>query len=96
MRARACCGSESPKTRDRAEAGAQQAGQNAQQRGFARAVFAEQHVAAAGLEIHRDLAQRGKAAEELRHLIEPGAERAAQSAADGDARSLRSVCGGLG
>ena len=53
---------------DRAEAGAEQAGQNAQQRGFARAVFAEQNVAAARLEIDRDLAQRGKGAEELGDL----------------------------
>ena len=38
---------ESPKTRDRAEARPQQPGQNAQQRRFAGAVFAQQHVAAA-------------------------------------------------
>jgi hypothetical protein len=36
---------------DGAEAGAQESGQNAQQRRFARAVFADQDVAAAGLKI---------------------------------------------
>ena len=36
---------------DRAVAGAQKAGENAQERGLAGAVFAEQDVAAAGLEI---------------------------------------------
>ena len=55
---------------DRAVGGTKKAGENAQERGFARAVFAEEDVAAAGLEIERDLAEGGKAAEELGHLIE--------------------------
>ena len=71
MRSRACCGSELAEDAHLAEAGPQQSGQNAQQRGFARAVFAEQHIAAARLEVDRDLAQRGESAKELRHLIEP-------------------------
>ena len=75
MRSRASCGSCFAEDRDLAEAGPQQAGQNAQQRGFARAVFAEQHVAAARLEVHRDLAQRGKGAEELGDVVEARAER---------------------
>ena len=59
---------------DRAVRGTKKAGENAQQRGFAGAVFAEENVAAAGLEIERDLAESGKGAEKLGHLIEPGAE----------------------
>jgi hypothetical protein len=54
--------------------GAEQASENAEERGLACAVFTEENVAAAGLEIERDLAEGGKAAEELGHLIESGAE----------------------
>ena len=53
---------------DRAEAGAEQAGEDAQQGGFAGAVFADEDVAAAGLKIDRDLAQRGEGAKELGDL----------------------------
>jgi hypothetical protein len=59
---------------DRAVSGAEQASENAEERGLACAVFTEENVAAAGLEIERDLAEGGKAAEELGHLIESGAE----------------------
>ncbi len=62
---------------DGAVRGSEKAGENAQQRGLARAIFAEQNVAAARLKIDRDLAKRGKAAEELGHLIEPCAESGA-------------------
>jgi len=55
---------------DRAVRGTEKAGENAQERGFACAVFAEENVAAAGLERERDLAESGKAAEELGHLDE--------------------------
>ncbi len=74
MRARASWGWDSPKTLDCAVRGTEKAGENAQERGFAGAVFAEENVAAAGLEIERNLAESGKAAEELGHLIEPRAE----------------------
>src|ERR1035441_8448371 len=70
------------KDRDLAEAGSQQTGQNAQQRGLARAVFAEQDVAAAGFKVHRDLAQRGEGAEELRDIVEAGANGRAVSIGD--------------
>jgi len=50
--------------------GAEKAGENAQERGFAGAVFAEEDVAAAGLEIKRNLAESSKAAKELGHLDE--------------------------
>lgn len=46
--------------------GMEQSGQDAQQRRFARAIFAEQNIAAARREIDRDLAQRSEAAEETR------------------------------
>jgi hypothetical protein len=49
---------------DRPKARPQQSGQNAQQRRLAGAVFADQHVAAARLEIDRHLAQRGKRAKQ--------------------------------
>ena len=53
---------------DRAVRGAKKAGKNAQQRGFSGAVFAEENVAAARLEIERDLAESGKTAEEFGNL----------------------------
>ena len=70
---------------DRAEAGAEQSGENAEQSGFAGAVFADENVAAAGLEIDGDLAKRGKGAEELGDAVKTGAERecAPASAAEG-------------
>ena len=91
MRARASCGSKFAEDRDLAEAGPQQAGQNAQQRGFARAVFAEQHVAAAGLEVDRDLAQRGKGAEELGTPDRAG-RRSELASASARVPVIRSVC----
>ncbi len=72
MRSRASCGSSPAKDLDRAEAWPQQAGQNAQQRGFSGAVFADQHIAVAGLKIDRDLAQRGKGAEQLGNRLRAG------------------------
>ena len=48
--------------------GAKKAGENSQERGFSGAVFAEENVAAARLEIKRDLTECGKAAEEFGHL----------------------------
>ena len=59
---------------DIAEAGPEQAGEDTQQRGFARAVFAKENVAAARLEIDCDLAQGGKGAEELGDVVEAGTE----------------------
>ena len=78
MRARASWGCESPKTRTVPWVGRRRP-ENAQERGLACAVFAEEDVAAAGLEIERNLAESGKAPEELGHLDElrvigPGAE----------------------
>jgi dihydroxyacetone kinase len=55
---------------DRSVRGTKKAGENAEKRGLARTVFAEKNVAAAGLERERDLAESGKAAKELGHLIE--------------------------
>ena len=74
---------------DLAEAGAEQAGKNAQQSGLARAVFAEKNVAAAGLKIDRNLAQRGKGAEKLRDVVQ-----SSKSSKDGPGANSRS--GGLG
>ena len=51
--------------RNRAEAGSQQPGQNAQQSGFACAVLADEDVATARFEVCRDLAERSEGAEEL-------------------------------
>ena len=59
---------------DRAGAGAQQSGQDAEQGGFARAVFADEDVAAARLEIDRNLAERGKRAEELGDFVQTGGD----------------------
>ena len=58
---------------DRAEAGAEEAGEDAEEGGLAGAVFADEDIAAAGLEIDGDLAQCGEGAKELGNLIEPGA-----------------------
>ncbi len=55
---------------DRAVRRTKKTGEYAEKRGFAGAVFAEENVAAAGLEIQRNLAESGKAAEELGHLDE--------------------------
>ena len=48
--------------------GTEKAGENAEERGFTGTVFAEENVAPARFEIKRDLAQSGKAAEELGYL----------------------------
>jgi hypothetical protein len=55
---------------DCAVGGTEKAGENAQERGFAGAVFAEENVAAARLKRKRNLAESGEAAEELGHLDE--------------------------
>jgi hypothetical protein len=55
---------------DRSVRRTKKAGENAQESGLACSVFAKENVAAAGLEIERNLAESGKAAEELGHLIE--------------------------
>ncbi len=59
---------------DRAVRWTEQAGENAEERGFAGAVFTEENIAAAGLQRKRNLAEGSKTAEELGHLIESGAE----------------------
>jgi hypothetical protein len=58
------------KDTDCAVGGTEKAGEYAQERGFACAVFAEEDIAAARLEIQRNLAESGKAAEELGYLDE--------------------------
>ena len=48
----------------------QQPGEDAQQGGFAGAVFSQQNVTAAGSEADRNLAQRREAAKEARYIVE--------------------------
>src|ERR1035441_5238179 len=79
---------EAAKNGDRAEAGPQQSGQNAEQGGFARAIFADEDVAASGLEVHRDLAERGVGAEELGDAVEAGAEDGAVSLGGGSGHAI--------
>ena len=85
MRARASCGSSVAEDLDGAVAGAEQAGEDAEQGGFAGAVFADEDVAAAGLEVDGDLAQGGEGAKEFGNLIEPCAR--------GTGVGLGCVCG---
>jgi len=59
---------------DGAEAGAKQAGEDAQEGGLACAVFADEDVATAGFKIDGDLAEGGKRAEELGDVVEASAE----------------------
>ena len=72
----------------------QQPGQNAQQRGLAGAIFADQHVAASRLKIDRNLAQRCKDAKEFGNVIEPGARGTADGLSE-SCVSCVSVRGGL-
>ena len=84
---------------DRSGAGTQQAGENAEERGFSGAVLADQDIAAAGLEIDRHLTERSKGAEELGDLIQAGGDGRApvgKTAASGAGRVIRSVCYGGG
>ena len=62
---------------------AEQAGENAQKGGLAGAVFADEDVARAGLEVDGDLAQGGKGAEEIGDLFELATGAGAESRAGG-------------
>jgi hypothetical protein len=70
---------------DRSVRGTEKAGEYAEKRGLARAVFAEENVAATGLERERDLAESGKRAEEFGHLdkLRVGGSRVFGSGAEG-------------
>jgi hypothetical protein len=75
MRWRASWGVEVAEDGDFALGGLEEAGEDAEEGGFAGAVFAEQDVAAAGGEVDGDLAQGGEGAEEAGDLGKTG-ERA--------------------
>jgi len=79
---------------DGAEAGAKQAGQNAQQRGFARAVFSDQDVAAARFQVHTHLAKSGKGSEELGDLVKTGREGTGRNGASAEGGLRGLGCGG--
>ena len=48
----------------------QQSGEDAQQGGFARAIFPQQNITAPEIEAERDFAQRREAAKEARYVVE--------------------------
>jgi hypothetical protein len=54
----------------RAHGRLQQSGEDAQQRGFAGAVFSQQYITTPAIKAERNLAYRGKAAKEARDIVE--------------------------
>ena len=104
MRSRACWGSRFAEELDCSEAGAKEAGEDAEEGGFAGAVFADEDVALAGFEVDGDLAQGGEGSEEARKRYRlgrrgprlPGRSWAAQLAAPEVAATGAGVGGGSG
>lgn len=72
---------------DIAVAGAEEAGEDAEKGGLAGAVFTNEDVTAAGVELDRDLAQCGKGAEELGDFLDAGANLRSFASGGGGAHS---------